>query len=688
MRRSTPPLTGFETIPSLVDQIEPRMRSRSDDELRALTGVFRERIRAGEALDSLLPEAFALVREAAHRTIGQRHLRVQLIAGAALHAGRIALMRDGEGKTLTATLPAYLNALTGRGVHIVGLSDDLARRDAERMGAIYRLLGLEVGALSGQATLAERREVYAADITYAAHHELAFDYLRDNMALSVDEMVQRGRAFAIVDEADAILVHQALAEHTISGPGQSELANEERVTYAGISTRGYLRLYDKLAGMTGTAATEAAELERSYQLDVADIPTNKPLIRADQLDDIHTTAQAKFEALARTISQRHPTGQPILIGVSSAETAERIAGLLDERGISHTVLDAEDLELEELTGGLAQAGRLGAVTILRGMARGVELPLGGALDQPAEAMSGTEREQVIEAGGLLVLGVERHWSRSRDQRLRAWAGRRGEPGESKFILSREDPLLRGWSSIFGQVEALAKLLRRGVAPIQGKLAMGLVGRIQRVAEARWSERRGPLLEFDEIIDGQRETIYATRRQILNSRTNDLHDQARSTLYEVIQRVAAQHCPRDVPTTRWDRDGLVTALAEVYPTGLRSVDLEAGPDSDPIDSMELERLLISDAKRAYAARQAEFSADVFTELERAVLFNALDRHWREHLRELAILRDGLESRSADRSQALAGSRQEASDLFQRRQERIGLDTVHYLFNAQVTFAEQA
>ncbi len=688
MRRPTPPLTGFEKVPSLVEEFEPRMRRRSDEELRALTRVFRERNRAGEGLDSLLPEAFALVREAADRTIGQRHFGVQLIAGAALHAGMIAEMRDGEGKTLTAMLPAYLNALTGHGVHVVSLSSDLARRDAERLGAIYRLLGLEVGVIRGQATKGERRAAYAADVTYAAYHELGFDYLRDNMAYSVDDLVQRRHAFAIVDEADAILVDHALAEHTISGPAQSEVATEGRITYAGISTRGYFRLYDKLAGMTGTAATGAAELKRGYQLDVVDIPTNKPLIRTDHLDDIYSTTQAKFEALAVTISQRHQTGQPILIGVSSAETAERVAGLLDERGISHTVLDAEDVDLEELTRGLTLAGRVGAVTVLLGMARGVDLPLGGAVDQPAEALSGDERGQVIEAGGLLVLGVERHWSRSRDQRLRGWAGRRGEPGESRFILSREDQLLRGWSSTFGQVDAVAKLLHRKVAPIRSKLAMRLVERTQRVAEARWSERRGPLLEFDEVIDGQRQAIYTTRRRILDSQADDLHDQATRALFEVIRRVAAQHCPQGVPATRWDRDGLITALPEIYPTSLRSVDLEPGPDSDPIDSVELERLLISDAERAYAARQAESSADVFTELERAVLLHGLDRNWREHLHELTILRDRLESRSADRSDALAASRQEASDLFQQRQERIGLETVHYLFTARLEVAEQA
>jgi preprotein translocase subunit SecA len=687
MSRSKPPLAGFEMAVSLVNQLEPRMQRRSDGELRALTGVFRERIRAGEGLDSLLPEAFAVVREAAHRIIGQRLFDVQVMAGAALHAGMIAEMKDGEGKTLAAMLPAYLNALTGQGVHVVTLGEDLARRDAEWMGDIYRLLGLEVGVLPGQASRAERRAAYAADITYAGYEGLGYDYLRDNLAMTIDEVVQRRHAFAIVDEANTILVDGALEELALSGPAAAGQANQGRTTYASISVLGYFRLYDKLAGMSGTMATESAELKDSYQLDVVEIPTNKPLIRTDHADDLFRTKQAKFDALAKAISIRHQTGQPILIGVLAPETAERVAELLDERGISHAVLDPADLGLKEMARGLALAGRLGAVTVLRGPARGIDLPLGGAVDQAAEAPLGTEREQVIEAGGLLVLGAERHsLSRSWEQRLRGWAGRRGEPGESQFVLSREDYLLPGWSSRLGDAShALVEVLAGREVPIKGKLVMRVVEVAQRKAESRWSKRRKPLLEFNEVIDGQRKAIYTTRRRSLTGQDDDLHEQTTRLLHEVIEHVAAQHCPRDLPPARWDLDGLFTALAEVYPTGLRSEDI----DPDAIDSIGLKRLLTSDAERAYNARQAKLSADVFfTEFERAILLTVLDRNWREHLHELAILRGGLQSRSADRGDALESYRREASELFQKRQERIGRETVTYIFNARVEAAEQA
>jgi preprotein translocase subunit SecA len=524
MNGSEPSLDGLDLVVSLVDQLEPRMRRHSDEELRARTGVFRGRVGAGEGLDSLLPEAFALVREAAYRTIGQRHFDVQILAGAALHAGRVAEMKDGEGKTLTATLPAYLNALAGQGVHVVTLSDDLARRDAEWMGDIYRFLGLEVGVILGRTPLADRRAAYAADVTYASYQELGYDYLRSNMALSADEVVQRGHALAIVDEADAILVDQALAEQVISGPGQGEMGDQSRAVYAAISTRGYLRLYDKLAGMSGTVATAAAELHRSYQLDVVQIPTNKPLIRSDHADDLYRTEQAKFDALVSAISERHQTGQPILISVLSAETAARLAGLLDERGISHTVLDPARLDLEEVARGLGQAGRLGAVTMLTGPARGLDLPLGGAVDRPAEGPPNTEREQVIDAGGLLVLGAERHWSRSGDQRLRDWSGRRGEPGESKFVLSEQDRLLQVWSGRFGEaLRTVARVAHRRRVPVLSRLAVQLPGRMQRLAEWRRFQQRMPLLEFDEVIDQQRETAYTTRRQILHGGDNHLHE---------------------------------------------------------------------------------------------------------------------------------------------------------------------
>ena len=807
-----------------INALEAEMEARSDAELRELSDVFRQRLEDGEEdLDDLLPEAFATVREASRRILGKRHFDVQLVGGAALHWGQIAEMRTGEGKTLVATLPAYLNALTGEGVHIITVNDYLAKRDAEWMGAIYRFLGLDVGVILASMTPWERRPNYAADITHGTNNEFGFDYLRDNMALATDELVQRGHNFAIVDEVDSILVDEARTPLIISGPAEQgarwyqqfaritprmrrdvhyevdegkhtvaineegvatveqtlgienlydslntplvqHLQNavrakelykrdrdyivrdgevlivdeftgrvlegrryseglhqaieakegvrikEENQTYATITLQNYFRLYDKLAGMTGTAKTEEAEFNHIYKLGVVEVPTNRPMIREDHADVIYKTEQAKFTALVEEVAERHEAGQPILIGTVSIEKSERVSRMLDRRGIKHSVLNAKNHEREAHI--IAQAGRLGAVTVATNMAgRGVDIMLGGnveylaqeslrvngmdpdetdpeawsqALQSEVEIKTGevaAEHDKVVQLGGLCVLGTERHESRRIDNQLRGRSGRQGDPGASRFFLSLEDDLMRMFAT-----KTVASLMDRlslpEDVPITHRLVTRAIANAQRQVESQNFERRKNVLKYDEVMNRQREVIYDTRRRILEG--EDLGDQTRVFLTDVVSDVFAQYAPLGVYPEEWDLDGLFTTLGTIYPVAVNKDEIDLGT----VDHAELEALLLEDAERAYKEREAELGQELLAELERAVLLTVLDRHWREHLYEMDYLQEGIGLRAIGQRDPLVEYQREAFDMFQGLQETIKREAVAYVFNASVEVAEQA
>jgi preprotein translocase subunit SecA len=816
-------LRRAQAVVDPINALEAEMETRSDAELRALTDVFRQRLGDGEDLDDLLPEAFATVREASRRILGKRHFDVQLVGGASLHWGHISEMRTGEGKTLVATLPAYLNALTGEGVHIITVNDYLAKRDAEWMGAIYRFLGLEVGVILATMTPWERRPNYAADITHGTNNEFGFDYLRDNMALSTEELVQRGHAFAIVDEVDSILVDEARTPLIISGPAEQgarwyqqfariaprmrrdlhyevdegkhtvaineegvavveetlgienlydslntplvqHLQNavraqelykrdrdyivrdgevlivdeftgrvlegrryseglhqaieakegvrikEENQTYATITLQNYFRLYDKLAGMTGTAKTEEAEFNHIYKLGVVEIPTNRPMIREDHADVIYKTEEAKFEALVEEIAERHESGQPILIGTVSIEKSERVARLLDRRGIKHNVLNAKHHEREAHI--IAQAGRLGAVTVATNMAgRGVDIMLGGNVEYLAEEslrLKGSnpdemdpevwaqelqaevevktdevaaEHDKVVQLGGLCVLGTERHESRRIDNQLRGRSGRQGDPGESKFFLSLEDDLMRMFATktVSGLMDRLS--LPDDV-PITHRLVTRAIANAQRQVESQNFERRKNVLKYDEVMNKQREVIYDTRRRILEG--EDLGEQTRNFLIDVVSAVFPEYAPPGVYPEEWDLDGLFTTLGTIYPVAVDREEI----DLTTVDHAELEAILLEDAERAYKERETELGAELLGELERAVLLTVLDRHWREHLYEMDYLQEGIGLRAIGQRDPLVEYQREAFDMFQTLQEAIKREAVAYVFNASIEVAEQA
>jgi preprotein translocase subunit SecA len=806
-----------------VNALEPEMQARSDAELRELTDVFRKRLADGEDLDDLIPEAFAAVREASVRTLGKRHFDVQIVGGVAMHWGHIAEMKTGEGKTLVATLPSYLNALAGEGVHVVTVNDYLARRDAEWMGVIHRFLGLDVGVILATMTPFERRPMYRADVTYGTNNEFGFDYLRDNMALSTDELVQRGHGYAIVDEVDSILVDEARTPLIISGPTEQgarwyqqfarmaprlqrdvdyevdegkhtvaiseagiakveeilEIENlydslntplvhhlqnavrakelykrddeyivrdgevlivdeftgrvlegrryseglhqaieakegvrikEENQTYATITLQNYFRMYEKLAGMTGTAKTEAAELNHIYKLGVVEVPTNEPMIRADHGDVIYKTEQAKFNALVDDIAERNGKGQPILVGTVSIEKSERVSRQLERRGIKHSVLNAKNHEREAHI--IAQAGRRGAVTVATNMAgRGVDIMLGGNVEylaeeslraagmDPAETppeewnkarqaaieektrQVAAEHDEVVSYGGLAVLGTERHESRRIDNQLRGRSGRQGDPGESRFYLSLEDDLMRMFAT-----KTVGNLMDRlslpEDVPITHRLVTRAIANAQRQVESQNFERRKNVLKYDEVMNKQREVIYDTRRRILEG--EDLREQTLGFLGDVVASLVVEYCPQGVYPEEWDLEGLYKAIIQIYPTEIRFDEL----DMAGTDHHEFEALLLEDAERAYKAREAELGSELLAELERAVLLTILDRHWREHLYEMDYLQEGIGLRAIGQRDPLVEYQREGFDLFQAMQESIKREAVAYVFNASVQVAEEA
>jgi preprotein translocase subunit SecA len=812
-------LRRLEAAAKQVNAIESEFESMSDDELRAQTDDFRARYADGESLDELLPEAFATVRETAKRVLGQRHFDVQLMGGAALHYGNIAEMKTGEGKTLVATLPTYLNALTGNGVHVVTVNDYLARYHAEWMGRIYHFLGLTVGTVVPQMTSEQRREAYAADVTYGTNNEFGFDYLRDNMASRLEDCVQRGHHFAIVDEVDSILIDEARTPLIISGPSDEQVKwydefakivdrlrididyevdekkrtvsilepgiervedhlgienlydavntplisflnnaikakelfrndrdyvviegevlivdehtgrmlhgrryneglhqaieakekvviREEYQTLATITLQNYFRLYEKLGGMTGTAMTEASEFDKIYKLGVIPIPTNMPMIRADQPDLVYRTEEAKYTAIVDDISERHALGQPMLVGTVSVEKSEHLSSLLKRRGIPHTVLNAKQHASEAHI--VAQAGRKGAVTVATNMAgRGTDIMLGGSVEFLAdeelrasgldpvehseeyeaawpttlEKINGqveVEHDEVNDVGGLYVIGTERHESRRIDNQLRGRSGRQGDPGESRFYLSLEDDLMRLFKSDWVDWVLTTMKIPDDV-PIENKRVTGAIASAQAQVESQNFETRKNILKYDDVMSRQREVIYSERRQVLEGA--DLHEQIEGMIDDTIAGYVAgatEGFPED-----WDLDQLWTALKTLYPVSL-SVDALVA-DAGGAEGLSREVLvdeLQADAHAAYEAREEALGSDVLRELERRVLLSVLDRKWREHLYEMDYLREGIGLRAYSQRDPLVEYQREGFELFSAMMDSIKEESVGFLFNVEV------
>jgi preprotein translocase subunit SecA len=717
-----------------VSALEPEMKGLSDAAIRAKTDEFRERLGEGETLADILPEAFAAVRETSMRTLGMRPFDVQVLGGIALHEGKIAEMKTGEGKTLAATMPVYLNALEGKGVHIVTVNDYLARRDANWMGAIYEFLGLEVGLIQEAMGFEERKVAYASDLTYGTNAQFGFDYLRDNIATSPDQLVQRDLNFAIVDEVDSILIDEARTPLIISGMPESaadvyyrfaaivprlregedyevdekkrqvaptesgvekveralgvenlyddvntNLVNhlnqalrahtlyhkdveyivrdkqvfivdeftgrvlegrryseglhqaieakegveirEENQTVATITIQNFFRQYDKLAGMTGTAATEADEFMHIYKMEVVSIPTHRPMIRDDKDDLVYKSRKGKYSAVIEDIVERHREGQPVLVGTVSVDVSEHLSGMLKRRGIKHNVLNAKHHEREAEI--IAEAGERSAVTIATNMAgRGTDIKLG---------------EGVADVGGLYVLGTERHESRRIDNQLRGRSGRQGDPGESRFYLSFEDDLLR----LFGGQKMQGVIERIGLeedVPIEAGMISNSVRRAQEQVESRNFQIRKRILEYDDVLNKQREVIYAIRRDILMGEDVD----TRSYVEDVLTDVVSQHVSDDVYPEEWDLDTLAAELNRFYPTTIDFTTLEV----EELTSAEIMDMVLEDARERLQERKAEWEertreletrglartdgAGSFEEAERRTLLSVVDSRWREHL----------------------------------------------------------
>jgi preprotein translocase subunit SecA len=810
----------LEGIVKQINSIEDDFTRLSDDELRALTSEYRDRLAEGETLDDLLPEAFATVREAAQRTLGQRPFDVQLMGGAAMHQGNIAEMKTGEGKTLSSTLPAYLNALAGKGVHIVTVNDYLAQRDSEWMGRIHRFLGLTVGVIISGQSREVRREQYAADITYGTNNEFGFDYLRDNMAEKVSSMVQREHNFAIIDEVDSILIDEARTPLIISGPadqptrwygefaklaerlrpgtdyevdekkrtvgilepgiervedylgidnlyesantpliqylnnsikakelfrrdqeyvvvdGEVKIVDEhtgrlltgrrlseglhqaieakegveikqENQTLASITLQNYFRLYSKLAGMTGTAMTEASEFAKIYNLGVIEIPTNMPMIRGDQADLVFRTADAKFAAVVEDIVGKYEDGQPVLVGTTNVDKSERLSQLLRKRGVAHEVLNAKHHEREAAI--VAQAGRKGAVTVATNMAgRGTDIMLGGNPEFMANAelkqrgidpvespedyeaawgptleklqtQVAAEHSEVIELGGLYVLGTERHESRRIDNQLRGRSGRQGDPGETRFYLSLQDDLMRLFKSDWVDM-ILRSLNIPDDQPIEHKRVSNAIKNAQGQREEQNFEARKNILKYDDVLNQQRKIIYDERRMVLEG--EDVAEQIGPMLTDTISSYIREATAQGYPET-WDLEALWTSLRNIYPVSVTVEELEAAAGSrDALTAGLLTDRLLDDAKAAYDQREFDLGSEVMRELERRVLLSVLDRKWREHLYEMDYLREGIGLRSFAQKQPLVEYVREGFDMFSGMMEGIKEETVRLLFNLQV------
>jgi preprotein translocase subunit SecA len=817
-------LKRLEQLVRIVNTFEPELEELTDDQLRAKSEEFRQRLEVGESLDDLLPEAFASVREAARRTIGQRHFDVQVMGAIVLHEGNIAEMKTGEGKTLVATMPAYLNSLAGQGVHIVTVNDYLAKRDSEWMGPIYRALGASVGLIQAQMTPVERRPAYRSDITYGTNNEFGFDYLRDNMAMRGEDMVQRGHHYGIVDEVDSILIDEARTPLIISGmvadsakwyltfarlaprlrkevdyevdeakrtvavteegvgkveealgienlyehvhtplvhhlqnalrakelykrdvdyivtSGEVKIVDEftgrvlegrryseglhqaieakenvrikeENQTLATITIQNYFKMYEKLAGMTGTAKTQLAEFQEVYKLDVVEIPTNQPMIRADEQDLIYKVEDAKWNAVVQDIAERSEAGQPVLVGTVSIEKSEKLSGYLNRRGIPHHVLNAKNHEKEAMI--VAQAGRAGTVTVATNMAgRGVDILLGGnpeylarqemaarewdndrylmfEMDEDERAayeaeyapilqkfkqQTDTEHEEVVGLGGLYVLGTERHESRRIDNQLRGRSGRQGDPGESRFYLSLEDDLMRMFAS--DRVSSIMNRLKWPEdEPIAARMVTRAVESAQRQIEELNFERRKNILKYDDVMNTQRQVIYGEREKILNG--EDFKEQALDFVTEVVEGTVSQWIGDKTFAEEWDLDALLAGVAELYPTRLTRQDLERAATAP-----ELSEMVLSDALALYEEKEQAVGSQVMRELERMVLMSLTDNKWREHLYEMDYLQEGIHLRAYGQRDPLTEYRREAFDMFEELTQGIREEFVRYIFRVEL------
>ena len=799
----------LENVAKATNALEDEIAALDDEELKGQTAKFKQRIENGESLDKLMPEAFATVREASKRTLGLRHFDVQLMGGAALHWGNIAEMKTGEGKTLVATLPAYLNALDGQGVHVVTVNDYLASYQAELMGRVYRFLGMSTGCIITNQKPPERRKQYNADITYGTNNEFGFDYLRDNMAWEKSDLVQRGHHYAIVDEVDSILIDEArtrwyrqfarlvlklnrdedyevdekkkvvgildpgitkvedylgidnlyepnntaligylnnaikakelflrdrdyvvtggevliVDEHTgrilpgrryNEGLHQAIEAKEgvevkaENQTFATITLQNYFRMYDKLAGMTGTAETEAAEFMGTYKLGVLPIPTNKPMIREDKDDLIFRTKKEKLAAIVRDVAKRHKKGQPVLLGTASVESSEVVSSLLDVAKIPHQVLNAKQHDKEAAV--VAVAGRKGAVTVATNMAgRGTDIMLGGNVEFLADAKlksegyspddtpdeyekrwPGTlaeikdqvkdEHEEVVKLGGLYVLGTERHESRRIDNQLRGRSGRQGDPGESRFYLSLEDDLMRLFNT-----QLVARVMAKGMPegePIEAKSVSKGVRTAQKAVESRNFEIRKNVLKYDDVMNKQRTVIYAERQAVLKGA--DIHEDILKFIDDtVLSYIKGANNGSDKPAD-WDWDGLFKAISSVYPI---AVEQEAAKDA--VDKLKgdkaveaLKELIVSDAKDQYSDFEDKLGSEGLRQLERRVVLAVLDRKWREHLYEMDYLKDGIGLRGMGQRDPLVEYQREGYQMYNSMIEAIKEETIQLLFHVDI------
>ncbi|MFI9643878.1 preprotein translocase subunit SecA [Micromonospora sp. NPDC051925] len=818
----------LKAIAAAVNSIEDDYVNLTDDELRSLTDQYRERLADGETLDDLLPEAFATVREAAARVLGQRPYDVQVMGGAALHFGNIAEMKTGEGKTLTSVMAVYLNALSGKGVHVVTVNDYLAQRDAAWMGQVHEFLGLTVGVVLPNRPATEHKAAYECDITYGTNNEFGFDYLRDNMAWSRDELVQRGHNFAVVDEVDSILIDEARTPLIISGPAEhsarwyGEFAGvvarlqsgkdgegdyevdyakrtiavtergvakvedrlgidnlyesvntplvgylnnaikakelykrdkdyivsdgevlivdeftgrilhgrrynegmhqaieakegveikQENQTLATITLQNYFRLYEKLSGMTGTAQTEAGEFNKVYKVGVVTIPTHRPMVRMDKADVIYKTEKAKFNAVIEDIAERHQAGQPVLVGTVSVENSEILSTLLRRRGIPHSVLNAKFHAREAEI--VAQAGRKGAVTVATNMAgRGTDILLGGNAeflaaselrqrgldpveqeDEYAKALEEVlptwkqacvaEAEEVAAAGGLYVLGTERHESRRIDNQLRGRAGRQGDPGESRFYLSLQDELMKRFRA--GAVEAVMERFNIPEdVPIESKMVTRQIKNAQAQIEGQNAEIRKNVLKYDEVLNKQRQVIYAERLRVLNG--EDLSDQVRNMIDDTVGAYVVG-ATSDGYAEDWDLDQLWTSLKQLYPVGVTVEELEEEVGSRAgLDQDFLLARLREDANAAYDRREESLGEEATRQLERMVLLQVIDRKWREHLYEMDYLQEGISLRAYAQRDPVIEYQREGFDMFATMMEGIKEETVGFLYNLEVQVQE--
>ena len=776
-----------------IEALEPEMQKLSDEELRDKTREYKERYAKGETLDDLLPEAFATVREAAVRAIGMKHYRVQLIGGIVLHQGRISEMKTGEGKTLVSTLPAYLNALTGEGVHIVTVNDYLAKRDAEWMGKVHEFLGLKVGVVLNDMDNDQRRAAYACDITYVTNNELGFDYLRDNMVIYKEQLVQRGLKYAIIDEVDSVLIDEARTPLIISGqsskstklyeacdilakqmergeasgefskmnailgeeieetgdfivnekekainltedgvkkvenffhienladPENLEIqhniilalrahnlmfrdkdyvvkdnevlivdeftgrimpgrrysdglhqaieakehvkVNRESKTLATVTFQNFFNKYEKKCGMTGTALTEEKEFRDIYGMDVVEIPTNKPVIRQDLDDAVYKTKKEKFNAVCDAIEEAHAKGQPVLVGTITIETSELLSKMLRKRGIRHNVLNAKFHELEAQI--VAEAGQHGAVTIATNMAgRGTDIKLD---------------EKAREAGGLKIIGTERHESRRIDNQLRGRSGRQGDPGESRFYLSLEDDLLR----LFGSEKLMSVFNALGVEDgeqIEHKMLSGAIEKAQKKIEFNNYGIRKNLLEYDQVMNEQREIIYEERRRVLDGES--MRDSIYHMITEYVEDLVDRYAPADRSSDEWDLEGMDVALHETIPM-LQPVTEE---DVKKKQQKELKHLLKERAVKAYEEKEAEFpEPEHLREVERVVLLRAIDGKWMDHIDDMDQLRQGIGLQAYGQKDPLVEYKMLGYDMFGQMTKAIEEDTIRVLFHVKM------